>query len=672
MAALNLSDFTTVINDDFTKDRSLDTSIWSAHWGNPNQYWFTGGKAGLLISGSQDANWNAVGIEQAPTGKSAGEGYGLYSFTGYAGQAGQGVGIALLLWPSDNVWLPSSKPGQASEIDILESWDGTKNGYSTIHFYQPGSDNNGQSIHQIKFDPTVQHTYALDWEGGSLTYYVDGQEIYQDTTHVPLDFAHGGVNETMGAEVVNEASYQTTPTVQLYIQDISYATRNVTAAAPPPAPATITLSAPGTAQEAVAGAGVTVTETVAGTGLSTVYVEVLTAGGIVESGYQAIVLNASGAGNFEIHLAAGGDYIQAVDSLTVTTVTARSSAVTITDPVVVTPPAPKTILLSAPGTLQEASLSSGATVTELFSSIGLSSLYAEVLTSTGTIESGYQQVILDASGNGSLRIHLAQSGDYINATDSMTTPTVTSRSAAVTITTPDPPPPVSPVVTVAEPASLVVGIHSFAGSVTGSPGSVELAWHTTGTEVNGASDFVHATVAADGTFTVELDVDHPGVSSTLWADVDGKVTRLWSMAPIAAAVIPPPVPPVTPPGILTITGVSEDAGRLLVSGVKSAGAPQTMREFLDGKYLGVVRDHFADGSYFLHLADTTNGSHRLEFTLDGSGASAVYDFTKSSGVVVHTPTAVLQDAAGSGGVASAIAGIAAANAATAILMSDVL
>ncbi len=436
MANLNLGDFTTVINDDFTKDKSLNTSIWAEHWGNPNQYWFTGTSAGLLLSGSAAAGWNPVGIEQLNISKSGGEGYGLYSFTGYAGQAGQGVGICFLLWPSDNVWLPSNKPYQASEMDILESWDGTKNGYSTLHYYQPGSNNNGQEIHQISnIDLTKSHTYALNWEAGSLTYYVDGVQIYQDTTHVPLDYAHGGVNETMGAEVVNEASYQTTSTVQLYIQDISYSKQNTGApTAPVKAAPTITLSSPGTVQEASVGAGVTVTETVTATGLTSVYEEVLTKTGAVETGYQAVALNSSGSASFSVHLAASGDTIRAVDSSTAPTVTANSAAVTITDPVVATPT--PTITLSSPGTVQEASVGAGVTVTETVTATGLTSVYEEVLTKTGAVETGYQAVALNSSGSASFSVHLAASGDTIRAVDSSTAPTVTANSAAVTITDP--------------------------------------------------------------------------------------------------------------------------------------------------------------------------------------------------------------------------------------------
>jgi len=335
MATLNLANFTTVLDDDFTKDHSLNTNIWSAHWGNTNQYWFTGTSNGLMLSGSAAANWNPVGFEQAPWSKSTGEGYGLFSFKGFAGQAGQGVGICFVLWPADNVWLPSNKPGLSSEIDILESWDGTKNGYSTLHYYQPGSNNNGQEIHQLKVDLTVSHTYAMDWEAGSLTFYIDGQQIYQNTSHVPLDFAHGGVNESMGAEVVNGAALVTTPTVQFYVQDISYSTANAGSVVTPPAPtpSSITLSAPGTLQEASAGAGVTVTETVSATGMTALYAEVLTKAGAVESSWQTVSLDATGHASFTAHLAQSGDTIRAVDSTTSPTVTTNSTPVTITEPV---------------------------------------------------------------------------------------------------------------------------------------------------------------------------------------------------------------------------------------------------------------------------------------------------------------------------------------------------
>ena len=111
---------------------------------------------------------------------------------------------------------------------------------------------------------------------------------------------------------------------------------------------TISLSAPGTAQEASVGSGVTITETVTTTNLfGNVYEEVLTANGTVESSYVPVALT-MGVGSSSVHLAKTGDTIRVVDNPTAQTVAATSSSVTITDPVV---PPPLIITGSGPDTL---------------------------------------------------------------------------------------------------------------------------------------------------------------------------------------------------------------------------------------------------------------------------------------------------------------------------------
>lgn len=220
LLSLNLGNFKTVLNDDFGSDQSLSGILWADRWGNPDQYTF--GNGALTLTGMQSENWNPVGFEQTPTGKSAGEGYGLFQFTGYT-NAGQGNGICFIMWRADNVLLDTSTPNAATEIDILESWDKTQTGQSTVHYYNSGwPGGNGQSYNQFNLDLTVPHTYSMDWERGSLTFYVDGQQIYQDTTHAPLDYADGGSNEVMGAQILNEVALVTTPTVQLHITNMSY------------------------------------------------------------------------------------------------------------------------------------------------------------------------------------------------------------------------------------------------------------------------------------------------------------------------------------------------------------------------------------------------------------------------------------------------------------------
>ena len=229
--SLNYSNFKTVIIDLFGNDKALNGSIWNDSWGNPDQYSF--GNGALTLTSSAADNWQPVGFMQAPIGKSAGEGYGLYQFTGYA-NAGQGTGIAFIMWRADNKALDASSPGSATELDILESWDGTKSGESTVHYYDSTQKNSdGNKSHDFSIDLTKTHTYAMDWERGSLTYYVDGEQIYQDTLHSPLDYADGGSNEVMGAELVNMVPAKAPATVQLHITEMEYSAP-ITASGQPP------------------------------------------------------------------------------------------------------------------------------------------------------------------------------------------------------------------------------------------------------------------------------------------------------------------------------------------------------------------------------------------------------------------------------------------------------
>ncbi len=263
--SLNYNDFKSVFVDLFAQDKSLNGALWGVSYGNADQFTFSNG--GLTLTGSAAEGWNPVGFLQAPTGKSAGEGYGLFQFTGYV-NPGQGIGVGFVMWRADNMLVDPTTPDKATEIDILESWDKSKTGESTIHFYNSGwAADNGQEYNSFKIDLTVPHTYAMDWERGSLTFYVDGNEIYQDTVHAPLDYADGGSNEVMGAEIVNEKSLVTTPTVQLHITEMEYsAPVNTTASTTTTMPSVVTLG--GGAQNYSAAAGVTVQ---AGSGNDTIH-----------------------------------------------------------------------------------------------------------------------------------------------------------------------------------------------------------------------------------------------------------------------------------------------------------------------------------------------------------------------------------------------------------------
>ena len=69
---------------------------------------------------------------------------------------------------------------------------------------------------------------------------------------------------------------------------------------------------------------------------------------------------------------------------------------------------------------------------------GLSTIYEVVCNASGAAEGGWQAVALDAHGNASFSVNLAQSGDYVRAVDNINAPAVTATSAAVAITDPAP------------------------------------------------------------------------------------------------------------------------------------------------------------------------------------------------------------------------------------------
>lgn len=123
-----------------------------------------------------------------PTDRYAGFGYGLYSFNL---QSNGKVGGYALIWPSTDVW-----PGP--ELDVFEiTEDGVP--YGTVHWKADDGSNAYQSVLYWGIDPREVHTYAILWEPGAITYFVDGNQMGDPITeHVPADADHGGENESPG------------------------------------------------------------------------------------------------------------------------------------------------------------------------------------------------------------------------------------------------------------------------------------------------------------------------------------------------------------------------------------------------------------------------------------------------------------------------------------------
>lgn len=120
-----------------------------------------------------------------PTGASAGNGYGLYSFVC---QTNGVIGGYALTWPATDNW-----PGP--EMDVLEiTEDG--GGYATLHWSAGGS--NAYNSVGWGTDVTQTHTYSMLWEEGAITYYLDGIAVGSQTSNVGADFAHGGENTCAG------------------------------------------------------------------------------------------------------------------------------------------------------------------------------------------------------------------------------------------------------------------------------------------------------------------------------------------------------------------------------------------------------------------------------------------------------------------------------------------
>jgi len=192
------------------------------------------------------------------------------------------------------------------------------------------------------------HVMTLIKSGSTITYRLDGQPIAtaQITSTLPFtasDFMiGGGFGASSNAGQENGVPPPFIGEFQAYSgvvagADLSSAEMlagnsiglTLDPTVPVPPDPTISLSDPGTVQEASVGAGVTVTETITTTNLTgTVYADVLTASGAVETGYTAVTL-IDGMAAFTVRLAKSGDSIQVVDNSTTPTVSATSSPVSI-------------------------------------------------------------------------------------------------------------------------------------------------------------------------------------------------------------------------------------------------------------------------------------------------------------------------------------------------------
>ena len=144
----------------------------------------------------------------------------------------------------------------------------------------------------------------------------------------------------------------------------------------------------------------------------------------------------------------------------------------------VTPPPPK-ILLSSPGTVQEASVGAGVNVTINVTAAGLSSVWWVVFTKANTAEGAFVQQALNASGTGSFLAHFANTGDYAIAVNDPVTMAIKGVSAAITITDP-----VTGGTGIALArafmANLTLGIHAPRGQISALTWNNQALWQSSG------------------------------------------------------------------------------------------------------------------------------------------------------------------------------------------------
>ncbi|CAH2605511.1 protein of unknown function (plasmid) [Rhodovastum atsumiense] len=203
MPTLDLSKYTEVFHEDFESITGIDRSKFPKIWGNSSDFSFTKGAVTLTSRASE--GWANVGFMTSVSGGSNGWMYGLFQVTASL-QAGEGVGPCIVLWPNDDVW-----PGP--EIDLLERIDNTT-GYYTVHW--KGSDGKDKYSYQtFSLDLTQPHTYAVDWQPGSLTYYIDGVQLFHTTQHVPTQA------EAFGVEVTAAGSKPVSSSVSMTVYDMS-------------------------------------------------------------------------------------------------------------------------------------------------------------------------------------------------------------------------------------------------------------------------------------------------------------------------------------------------------------------------------------------------------------------------------------------------------------------
>jgi beta-glucanase (GH16 family) len=173
------TNYTTTLYDNFSGS-SLDHANWPVIYGGGSSngaYSYSSANIstgnGLTIDTTNNGgSWTTGGFSQGWNGGT----YGLYQVDAKV-DPGHGTGPNINLWPNDGVW-----PGP--EIDLLEAPHGQGDAFMSLHWRGDDGSNQYTTI-DTGVNVNSYHDYAVDWEPNSLTFYVDGNQVWSTTDHVP-------------------------------------------------------------------------------------------------------------------------------------------------------------------------------------------------------------------------------------------------------------------------------------------------------------------------------------------------------------------------------------------------------------------------------------------------------------------------------------------------------
>ena len=316
---------------------------------------------------------------------------------------------------------------------------------------------------------------------------------------------------------------------------------------------TISLSAPGTVQEASPGAGVTVSEIITTTNLTgNVYEEVLTSSGVVESGYRAVALT-NGVATSSVFLAKTGDKIRVVDNPTAPRVTTDSAPVTITAPPIVTPPVvtigagADTLALqvsedawqgNAQFTVSIDGKQVGGTLTSVASR---AAGQTQTFNVRGTFAAGNHTATVNFLNDGYGGSPAADRNLYVNSA-TIDNSFVPAAKLNETTTGPQSFSFIAPgngsgsgsvnTVTVNKPGSLRSGLQTITGTESDPSQSIFLDWNSSRIPALTDSGWVQAQVGSSGAFSAGVTIDHPGTIGAMFYRVgSGPTVGAWSGIP---------------------------------------------------------------------------------------------------------------------------------------------